>query len=82
MTISSLKKVLQQLKQASFTELTQRFSEAEPLETVQEELTIFLTLLMKKGVIRQQSLKPACGTRCQNCLPSTTQLYVWTGETA
>lgn len=71
MLLSNLNQYLAQQKAANLLELS-RCLNAEP-----DVVRSMLSLLIRKGRVRQSPKIPGCGSSCGKCNPLLTEVYEW-----
>ena len=72
MILSDIKNYLQQRGQASLGDIALHFK-SDP-EAVRGMLDVWI----RKGNVIKQSSKSYCGSRCKQCDPATTEIYILT----
>jgi hypothetical protein len=69
--LSQLRDYLQQHGQASLADIALHF-DVEP-----DALRGMLEVWIGKGKVRRVRATAACGTRCSQCDPASTEIYLW-----
>lgn len=73
MLLSDIKQYLQTQPSQTLLELSRRFQiEANVLRDM-------LSVLIRKGQVRQCTKTPRCGTKCHQCALLVTEIYEWIG---
>ena len=79
MILSDVRSYLEQRGQATLADIALHF-DADP-----DAIRGMLEIWMRKGRIHRRMATAACGSRCSQCDPATTEVYVWgntEGDTA
>ncbi|MEE9342970.1 MAG: FeoC-like transcriptional regulator [Gammaproteobacteria bacterium] len=71
MILSDLRKYLEERGQTSLGDIALHF-DASP-----EALQGMLDIWIRKGKIEKRSATASCGSSCNQCEPTATELYVW-----
>ncbi|VAX14546.1 hypothetical protein MNBD_GAMMA24-2715 [hydrothermal vent metagenome] len=71
MILSDIRRYLEQRGQATLADIALHF-DADP-DAVRGMLAIWI----RKGRVYRRLASAACGSRCQQCDPAATEIYVW-----
>ncbi len=74
MLLSDIKQYLQQQSGQTLLELSRQFK--IEINVLREMLSV----LVRKGQVRQCTKTPRCGTKCQQCSVVSTEIYEWVVE--
>ena len=71
MILSDIRSYLKERGQASLADIAMHFK-AEP-----DAMRGMLEVWIRKGKVQKQSATASCGSSCQQCEPSATEIYAW-----
>jgi len=71
MILSDVRRYLEQRGQATLADMALHF-DADP-----DAIRGMLEIWMRKGRIHRRMATAACGSRCSQCDPAATEIYVW-----
>jgi putative ferrous iron transport protein C len=71
MILSEIRSYLKERGQATLADIALHF------KTEPDALRGMLEVWIKKGKVQKQSATASCGSSCQQCEPSATEIYAW-----
>ena len=71
MILSQVRDYLQQRGQCTLSDIALHF------DTDPDAVRGMLEVWIRKGKVKKQSATGSCGTSCNSCDPSSTEIYVW-----
>ncbi len=71
MILADIRDYLQQRGQCSLSDIALHF------DTDADAVRGMLNIWIKKGKVEKRAATASCGTSCQSCDPTTTEMYFW-----